>query len=338
MNILITGGAGGIGSTLALHLTHKGHDVVAYDNLNNGYIENLSEDGRPFCMFVNADIRNTQRMLLTIDYHHIDVIIHLAALTSLPECESDPAECLSVNVAGTASVLHAARLRNKKVIVASTSAIYEHNNPAYAPFTECVDVNPRLMYPLSKKMMEEVIQSYIKNYDMDITTLRFFNVFGPRQDIHRKSPPLINFIVREITANRPITFFSDGKQQRDYIHVDDVVTMIDACINNPAAKQETFNLCTGTLTSVKDIIGYAERAFEMKLEHNFEQPKEFWSGYPELKLGKPLQDFVLEHEVNKFSLGSRIKAERLLGWKPNLHIEELMIDTMRKNYELYTKN
>jgi nucleoside-diphosphate-sugar epimerase len=114
--------------------------------------------------------------------------------------------------------------------------------------------------------------------------------------------------------------------------------MIDACINNPAAKQQTFNLCTGTLTSVRDIIGYAERAFETKLKYNFEQPKKFWSGYPELKLGKPLQDFVLEHEVNKFSLGSRIKAKRLLGWKPNLHIEELMIDTMRKNYELYTKN
>jgi GDP-D-mannose dehydratase len=76
----------------------------------------------------------------------------------------------------------------------------------------------------------------------------------------------------------------------------------------------------------------------VKLEYNFEQSKEFWSGYPELKLGKPLQDFVLEHEVNKFSLGSRSKAEKMLDWKPNLHIEELMIDTMRKNYELYTKN
>ena len=337
MNILITGAAGGIGSTLALLLTHKGHNVVAYDNLNNGYLENLSEDGHPFCMFVKADIRDIQRMLLTIDYHEIDVIIHLAALTSLPECESDPAECISVNVAGTASVLHAARLKNKKVIVASTSAIYEHNNPALAPFTEEADVSPRLMYPLSKKMMEEVIQSYITNYDMDITTLRFFNVFGPRQDIHRKSPPLINFIVREVAAGKPITFFSDGKQQRDYIHVDDVVKMIESCIDNPLSKQQTFNLCSGTLTSVRDIIGYAEKAFNKKIEHNFEQPKEFWSGYPILKTGKPLQDFVLEHEVNKFSLGSTSKSERLLDWKPNTNIEELMIDTMRKNYELYTK-
>jgi nucleoside-diphosphate-sugar epimerase len=335
---MITGGAGGIGSTLALLLTKRGHKVNAVDNFNNGYMENLIEDGKQICDVTPLDIRETQQLVELIDFDKTDVIIHLAALTSLPECESDPAECLSVNVAGTASVLHAARLRNKKVIVASTSAIYERNDKVDAPFTEYIEVNPRLMYPLSKKMMEDLIQSYIKNYDMDITTLRFFNVFGPRQDIHRKSPPLINFIVREIAANRPITFFSNGEQQRDYIHVDDVVSMIEACIGNPTAKQQTFNLCTGTLTSVKDIIGYAEKAFEMKLEHNFEQPKEYWSNYSILKEGKPLKDSVLEHEVNKFSLGSRIKAEKLLSWKPNLHIEELMIDTMRKNYELYTKN
>jgi nucleoside-diphosphate-sugar epimerase len=266
------------------------------------------------------------------------VVIHLAAISSLPQCEIDPLTCIDVNVGGTANILNAARRKGIHVIVASTSAIYENNDPKEAPFKEESTVSPKLFYPLSKKLMEETIQSFIRNYDMNITTLRFFNVFGPRQDIHRKSPPLMNYIVRQVKRKEPITLYSSGNHPRDYIHVDDVVTMIDACINNPEAKQQTFNLCTGTLTSVKDIIGYAERAFEMKLEHNFEQPKEFWSGYPELKLGKPLQDFVLEHEVNKFSLGSRIKAERLLGWKPNLHIEELMIDTMRKNYELYTKN
>ena len=334
---MITGGAGGIGSTLALLLTNKGHKVNAVDNFNNGYMENLFEDGKQFCDVTPLDIRETQKLVELIDFDKTDVIIHLAALTSLPECESDPTECISVNVAGTASVLHAARLKNKKVIVASTSAIYEHNNPALAPFTEEADVSPRLMYPLSKKMMEELVESYVRNYDMDITTLRFFNVFGPRQDIHRKSPPLINFIVREVAAGRPITFFSDGHQQRDYIHVDDVVRMIEKCIDDPIAKQQTFNLCSGTLTSVRDIIGYAEKAFNKKIEHNFEQPKEFWSGYPILKEGKPLQDFVLEHEVNKFSLGSTWKSKRLLNWEPNTNIEELMIDTMRKNYELYTK-
>lgn len=332
---MITGGAGGIGSTLALLLTQKGYTVVSVDNFNNGYMENLFENGQQICDSAALDIRETQKLKELMDFNHTDVVIHLAALTSLPECESNPAECISVNVSGTASVLHAARLTGAKVIVASTSAIYERNYKSQAPFKEQIEVFPRLMYPLSKKMMEELVKSFIVNYDMDITTLRFFNVFGPRQDIHRKSPPLINFIVREISNNRPMTFYSNGEQQRDYIHVDDVVTMIEACISNPKAKQETFNLCTGTLTSVKDIIGYAEKAFEKKFDYKFEQAKDFWSGYPILKQGKPLQDWVMEHEVNKFSLGSYEKANILLNWKPNVDIENLIIDTMRKNYELH---
>ena len=335
---MITGGAGGIGSTLALLLTKKGHIVNAVDNFNNGYMENLFEDGEQFCVVTPLDIRETDKLKELIEHDKTDVIIHLAALTSLPECESNPAECISVNVAGTASVLHAARLTGKKVIVASTSAIYENNDKKDAPFEEWSTVTPRLMYPLSKKMMEELVESYVRNYDMDIVTLRFFNVFGPRQDIHRKSPPLINFIVREIAANRPITFYSDGYQQRDYVHVDDVVRMIEYCLpSSNRTKGQTFNLCSGTLTSVRDIIGYAEKAFNKKLEYKFEPPKDFWSGYPILKEGTPLQDWVLAHEVNKFSLGSWEKASNFLNWLANDNIEELMIDTMRKNYELYTK-
>ena len=336
---MITGGAGGIGSTLALLLTNKGHKVNAVDNFNNGYMENLFEDGKQFCDVTPLDIRETQKLVELIDFDKTDVIIHLAALTSLPECESDPTECISVNVAGTASVLHAARLKNNKVIVASTSAIYEHNNPALAPFTEEADVSPRLMYPLSKKMMEEVIESYITNYDMDITTLRFFNVFGPRQDIHRKSPPLINFIVREVAAGRPITFFSDGYQQRDYIHVDDVVDMIERCLpSHERTRGQTFNLCSGTLTSVKDIIGWAKDAFDTDFNYTFIPAKNYWSEYNNLHYGiNTLDKSVIEREVNKYALGSFIKAYKMIGWDPNRNIRNLMIDTMRKNYEHYSK-
>ena len=197
-------------------------------------------------------------MIDIIYNENIEKIIHLAAITALPVAESDPCECMSVNVAGTASILDAAKLFGIHTIVASTSAIYENNKVTDAPFAEDIPVNPRLMYPLSKKLMENIVESYIKNYGMNITTLRFFNVFGPRQDIHRKTPPLVNYIVRDIKNGRDLVFYSDGKQQRDYVHVDDVVTMIEACIKSPKSKQQTFNLCSETLTSVKDIIGYAE--------------------------------------------------------------------------------
>lgn len=334
MNILVTGGAGGIGSTLCMLLTKNGHTVHAFDNLNNGYFENLIEDGKQVCNFIYGDIRGTGTLTQILKDKEIDVIVHLAALTALPVCESDPTECMSVNVAGTTSVLDAARQRGIKVICASTSAIYENNTIHDAPFAEDIKVTPRLFYPLSKKLMEEVIESYIENYDMDITTLRFFNVFGPRQDIHRKSPPLINYIVRQIKNKEKLTFYSTGEQLRDYVHVDDVVTMIEACINSPKSSKRTFNLCSETLTSVKDIIGYAEKAFG-KFEYEFLPSDKYWSGYDKIYSGqKPILDEVVVREVNKYSLGSIKKAYNYLGWKPNQNIEELMIDTMKKNMEI----
>lgn len=336
MNIFVTGGAGGIGSTLALKLTQNGHKVIAYDNLNNGYEENLKENGEFFCQFIKGDIRKPHQQLSDyFDYHNIDVVIHLAAISSLPQCEIDPHECIDVNVGGTVNILNAARRKGIHVIVASTSAIYENNDPKTAPFKEQDDVDPRLFYPLSKDLMEKTIQSFIFNYDMNITTLRFFNVFGPRQDIHRKSPPLINYIVREIKNGRPLTFYSNGNHPRDYIHVDDVATMIEKVL--PRTDSQVFNVCTGTLTSVSDIILYAKKAFG-SFEYKFEAPAKYWSGYDELHRGaKPIQSYVVENEVKKFSLGCIKKTEQLLEWKPNKDIETLMIQTMKQNYELYTR-
>lgn len=335
MNIFITGAAGGIGSTLALKLTQIGHKVIAYDNLNNGYEENLKENGEFFCQFIRGDIRTDYRFIANyFDYHEIDVVIHLAAITSLPECETDPHTCIDVNVGGTANILNAARRKGIHVIVASTSAIYENNDPKEAPFKENMDVIPRLFYPLSKKLMEETIQSFIRNYDMNITTLRFFNVFGPRQDIHRKSPPLMNYIVRQVKRKEPITLYSSGNHPRDYIHVDDVVSMIEKVL--PRTDKQTFNVCTGTLTSVSDIVVYAKKAFGA-FDYKFDPPAKYWSGYDELYGGaKPIQDFVIENEVKKFSLGCTKKAEELLNWKPNKDIESLMIESMKQNYELYS--
>lgn len=336
MNILVTGGAGGIGSTLCLLLTKNGHTVHAFDNLNNGYMENLEDGGKQFCNFIYGDIRNTDMLKSVIQHKNIDVIVHLAALSSLPVCESDPVECMSVNLGGTVSVLQAAREKGIRVVCASTSAIYENNNITQAPFTENLDVCPRLFYPLSKKLMEEVIESYTTNYDMDIITLRFFNVFGPRQDIHRKSPPLINYIVRQIKNKEKLTFYSNGEQVRDYIHVDDVATMIEACINVEKLEKRynTFNLCSETLTSVKDIIGYAEKAFG-EFEYEFIAADKYWNGYDDIFDGaKPLLDEVIVREVNKYSLGSIEKAQKILGWSPNRNIQQLMIETMKQNMEI----
>ena len=171
---------------------------------------------------------------------------------------------------------------------------------------------------------------------MDIVTLRFFNVFGPKQDIYRMSPPLINYIVKEIKNKNSPTFYSNGYQSRDYIHVDDVINLLQLCILNPKANGEVFNVCSGTLHSVRDIIQYASEAFNIEIKPIFKESGKFWSAYSILNKGKkPLLEEVIEKEVNKFSLGSNDKAKKILGWNPNLDIPTLMKDTMIQNYNNY---
>jgi len=335
MNILITGAAGGIGSTLTLMLRDKEYNISGLDNLNNGYIENLYENGKLICNhFYEKDIRDVTSLEDIVRRENIECVIHLAAITALPSCEVDPCECINVNVAGTASVLNAARLSGARVIFASTSAIYENNTIDEAPFTEDIGVSPRLIYPLSKMMCENLINSYIKNYDLSVTTLRFFNVFGPRQDIYRKSPPLINYIVREVKKNIKLNFFSNGEQTRDYVHVNDVVTLIELCLNNKKSIGEIFNVCTSTGTSVKDIIYYAEEAFGKKIDYSFNEPKRFWENYDKLYHGaNSLDEEVIKKEVNKYAIGSYEKAKKILKWQPNTDIKNLMINTMKENYD-----
>jgi nucleoside-diphosphate-sugar epimerase len=227
MKILITGAAGGIGSTLGYYLHKKGHDLILVDNLRNGYLENLKIDGETFGSFYQIDINSIEFYGL-VKEKNPEVVVHLAAITSLPDCEVNSGECIRINVEGTVSVIEACRKSGVfRIIFASTSAVYENTEVSLeAGFDESDDINPRLFYSLSKKMAEEICLSYIQNYGMDILILRFFNVFGPKQDIHRKSPPLINYIVREFKKGRTPVLHSDGNQSRDYVYSEDVAETV----------------------------------------------------------------------------------------------------------------
>ena len=320
MKILLTGAAGGIGSTLGYYLCKKGHILTFIDNLRNGYLENLTINGETFGKFYNVSICNSNlNELIKDDY---DCIIHLAAITALPDCETNAVETINVNVSGTMNILECARKWNvPHVIFASTSAVYENNKEKV--FTEDLKVNPRLWYSLSKKMSEEVCESYRLNYGMPVTTLRFFNVFGPRQDIHRKHPPLINYIVREIMNNNSPILHSNGEQSRDYIHVDDVVKLIDLCLEKKP--DDTFNVCTGTLVSVNQIARYICEVFNTNIKPIYREASKLWDNYPELFDGVySLDKQIVAKETNKYSKGTYKKAKQILGWEPNTNIEFLI--------------
>ena len=320
MKILLTGAAGGIGSTLGYYLFKKGHELTLVDNLRNGYEENLLIDGNPFGVFYNqdiCDIKITDKL-----FDNYDCIIHLAAITALPDCESNVRDTINVNVIGTTNIMECARKWNvPHVIFASTSAIYENNKEKI--FTENLEVNPRLWYSLSKKMAEEVCKSYRINYSMNITTLRFFNVFGPRQDIHRKNPPLLNYLVREIKQGKQPFLHSTGEQARDYIHVDDVVKLIDLCLGKKP--DDTFNVCTGSLLSVNQIVKYVCETFDSSIKPTYREALKLWDTYPDLFSGDyPLDKEIVAKETNKYSKGSYQKAKELLGWEPNTDLESLI--------------
>ena len=321
MKLLITGAAGQIGSGLAKRLVQNDHDLVLVDNLRNGYASNLRVDDEYIAPFYYLDVLTPQFFELCSGSY--DAIIHLAAITSLPDCESNPLETLMINVAGTASVLEFARKNNvPHVIFASTSAVYENTDAEI--FTEEMEINPRLYYSLSKKMAEEIVQSYRENYGSKVTVLRFFNVFGPDGDSTRPNPPLLNFLVREFKKGVQPELSGDGEQVRDFIHVEDVVSMIEVCLEKQP--NDVFNVCTGKVLSVNQVGEWVAEALgceEIGLDHKPAQ--ELWSRYPEMFEGEyPLSKEIVAKETTRKSRGSYQKAKEILGWEPNTNLEELI--------------
>ena len=322
MKILITGAAGQIGSGLSRLLIENGHDLTLVDNLRNGYLENIKDDANEvIAPFYEIDITSEELFLQCGGEY--DVIIHLAAITSLPDCESNPLETLRINVSGTANVLEFARAYDvPHVIFASTSAIYENNDTEV--FTEDLEVNPRLYYSLSKKMSEDLIESYRENYGMTVTILRFFNVFGPDGDQTRPNPPLLNFAYRELSHDRAPVLSGDGEQVRDFIWVKDVVRMLELCmIKQP---NDVFNVCSGKTVSVNQMSQWVAEALgkeHIGLDHK--PAGELWDTYPEMFQGSyPLDKSLVAKETTRYSKGSFEKAERILGWRPHTDMESLV--------------
>ena len=321
MKILITGAAGQIGSGLAKLLLEKGHKLTLCDSLRNGYIVNLKLNGELIAPFYKVDVATKELSDWCGDQY--DAVIHLAAITSLPDCEINPLETLRINVAGTANVLEFTRKYNvPHVIFASTSAVYENTDSDV--FTEDLEINPRLYYSLSKKMAEEVVESYRENYGLKITTLRFFNVFGPDGDQTRPHPPLLNYVVRELQKGAAPILSGDGEQVRDFICVDDVVSMLELCLEKQP--NDTFNVCTGVTVSVNQIATWVAQALGMEhLGLAYKPAQELWSRYPQMFEGQyPLNKEIVAKETVKYSKGSYQKAKELLGWEPNTDIESLV--------------
>ena len=321
MKILITGGAGFIGSHLCDKYTREGHSVVCLDNFLSGNLTNVREllDYRNFKL-IKGDIRD----FVTLEKlaRDVEVIFHLAAQIHVDRSYIEPRLTYDVNVMGTQNVLEVARLYDvKKVIHASTSEVY--GSSQYYPMDEKHPLNAPHPYGASKIAADRMCHAYNKTYGMNISILRLFNIFGPRQrDVGYGG--VISIFTRRVLSGSPPIIYGDGKQTRDYIYIQDAVKAYDLVLNHKDPLDEPINFGSGTEVSIIDLaykivdfcgrrgtlqpVQVAPRAGEVKrLIADASKAKELLGWEPKYNLDKGLQEFVQWYK--NFGFEERIKVE-----------------------------
>lgn len=245
MKILVTGGSGFIGSHVVEHYQDKA-EVVVLDNLRTGHRHNLADLK---CRFVEGSILD--RELLDRIMPGVDFVIHLAALVSVPESMSKPMEAVDLNVRGLLNVLESAESHGvKKLAFASSAAVYGEN-PAH-PKVETLVPDPRSPYAITKLDGEYYCGLVNRENRLQTACLRFFNVFGPRQDPASAYAAAIPIFLKLAREGKPITIYGDGGQTRDFIYVKDIVGALAYALENPHV-QGVYNAGYGQSISILGI-------------------------------------------------------------------------------------
>ena len=221
MKVLVTGGAGFIGSHIADEAVNRNLNVTVFDNFHSGYKKNLQSHINNNCVtLIEGDITDPAKLKKTLQ--KVDTVFHLAALTSVPESITHPQSYLKINTQGTFEVLQAClECKVSNLVFSSSAAIY--GDSAVVPKHELMRPEPKSMYAISKLDGEMHCQLFKNVHGINATALRYFNVFGPRQDPHSAYAAAIPLFIEKALRNEPITIFGDGQQTRDFVFVKDVV-------------------------------------------------------------------------------------------------------------------
>jgi len=289
MRVLVTGGAGFIGSNLVDRLVESSHKVTVLDNLSTGNIANLDKVKEKI-NFINIDIAKDK---LDNYFENIDYVFHLAGLADIVPSIENPKAYFEVNLFGTLNVLEASKIKKiKKFIYAASASCY--GIPKDYPTNEKSKIDPKYPYALTKYLAEEAVLHWTKVYKMPSISLRFFNAYGPRSRTTGAYGAVFGVFLAQKLANKPLTIVGDGNQTRDFIYVSDLVEAIILAAEK-GKNSEIYNIGGGKETSINTI---AKMISDSKV-------------YIPKRPGEPDRSLA---DITK------IKSE--LNWKPKIDIEE----------------
>jgi nucleoside-diphosphate-sugar epimerase len=284
--ILVTGVTGFIGSNLAERLVAAGYSVIGLDNFSYGVKEQVPKE----VDLRQADVRSRDIYPL---FEGVDVVFHLAAKNSLPDCQRDPVETMDINVVGTTNVFEASKRAGvKKVVYAQSSAVEEG------------DKRLKGFYAISKFADAMIDEGYKDAFGLTTVAVRYFNVYGPRQDYRRNPPPIMTkFIVKMLKGEPPLLFEDDDKNTRDFIYVDDINDFHLLGIEDDRVNNRMFRLGSGKSTSMKEVFETLKKVMGSTIEPIVKaRPND-----PDFKPAETLAD---------------ISDAAALGWKPKTKLED----------------
>jgi UDP-glucose 4-epimerase len=267
MKVLVTGGAGFIGSHLTKALLNKGVNVIVYDNFSSGSMEKL-ESIKSKITIIKDDIRNHETLSKALA--KTDYVFHLAALTSVHNSIFDPMDTFDINANGTLNVLyHSHQAGVKRVVIASSCAIY--GNQTLCPIPEDAKPLLRSPYATSKLVGETYADNFYNVYSLETVCLRYFNVYGPDQNADSDYASVIPRFIKAVKSNTPPQIYGTGKQSRDFIYVQDVVRAnFQAAFElKDLKKQRIFNIGTGKATSLLDLVEALSTISGVKMKPQF---------------------------------------------------------------------
>ena len=297
MNVLVTGGAGFIGSHIIRLLLEDGHHVSVLDNLKNGHREDLDKRAR----LTIGDMTDPQKTYISLK--NIDAVIHLAGLIVVPDSVKDPILYCQNNVLGTVNLLEQMRKADvRKIIFSSSACVY--GTPDKFPIKEDAPIRPDNPYGAAKAAIEVFLRSYHVDFGFDVTILRYFNPYGPGEKHDPETHAIPNFI-KATLAKAPIPLYWQGEQIRDFIFIKDLVRAhIDVL---PLGGFNIFNVGTETGIKVKDVL---DAIFEII---GYESPIE--------DLGERLGDVQVNY-------ASSIKLHKTVNWSAKVNLKEGLQETI----------